>query len=123
MESLLQGIPGVVVYIDDILITGATEQEHLQALEEMLSRLEKAGLCTRKCKCRFMVPSVDYLGYRINKEGLHPQPDKAKAIKEAPNPTSVTELKAYLGLLTYYSKFLPNLSTTLAPLYALMQKD
>ena len=46
-----------------------------------------------------------------------------KAIKEAPNPTCVTELKSYLGLLTYYSKFLPNLSTTLAPLYALLQKD
>ena len=123
MESLLQGIPGVVVYIDDILITGATEQEHLQTLEEVLSRLEKAGLHARKCKCRFMVPSVDYLGYRIDKEGLHPLPDKVKAIKEAPDPTSVTELKAYLGLLTYYSKFLPNLSTTLAPLYALLQKD
>ena len=123
MESLLQGIPGVVVYIDDILITGATEQEHLQALEEVLSRLEKAGLRARKCKCRFMVPSVDYLGYRIDKEGLHPLPDKVKAIKEAPDPTSVTELKAYLGLLTYYSKFLPNLSTTLAPLYVLLQKD
>ena len=123
MENLLQGIPSVVVYIDDILITGATEQEHLQALEEVLSRLEKAGLRARKCKCRFMVPSIDYLGYRIDTEGLHPQPDKVKAIKEAPNPTCVTELKAYLGLLTYYSKFLPNLSTTLAPLYALLQKD
>ena len=60
MESLLQGISGVVVYIDDILIT---EQEHLQALEEVLTRPEKAGLRARKCKCRFMVPSVDYLGY------------------------------------------------------------
>ena len=73
MESLLQGIPGVI-YIDDILITGATELEHLQALEEVLSRLEKVGLCTRKRKCRFTVPSVDYLGYRIDTEGLHPQP-------------------------------------------------
>ena len=123
MESLLQGIPGVIVYIDDILITGATEQEHLQALEEVLSRLEKAGLRTRKCKCRFMVPSVDFLGYRIDTEGPHPQPGKVKTIKEAPSPTCITELKAYLGLLTYYSRFLPNLSTTFAPLYALLQKD
>ena len=123
MESLLQGIPGVVVYIDDILITGVSEQEYLQALEEVLSRLEKAGLRARKCKCRFMVHSVDYVGYRIDTEGLHPQPGKVKAIKEAPTPTCITELKAYLGPLTYYSKFLQNLSTTLAPLYALLQKD
>ena len=123
MESLLQGIPGVVVYIDDILITGATEQEHLHALEEVLNRLEKAGLRARKSKCKFMAPSVDYLGHRIDTEGLHPIPDKVKAVKEAPSPTCVTELKAYLGLLTYYGKFLSNLSTTLASLYSLLQKD
>ena len=123
MESLLQGIPGVVVYIDDILITGATEQDHLQALEEVLSRLEKAGLRAKKSKCKFMVPSVDYLGHRIDAEGLHPLPDKVKAIDDAPSPTCVQELKAYLGLLTYYGKFLPNLSSTLAPLYRLLQKD
>ena len=123
MESLLQGISGVVVYIDDILITGATEEEHLQALEEVLSRLQKSGLRAKKAKCKFMAPSVNYLGHRIDAEGLHPLPDKVKAVNEAPSPTCVTELKAYLGLLTYYGKFLPNLSSTLAPLYALLQKD
>ena len=70
-----------------------------------------------------MVPAVDYLGYRITAEGIQPLPSKVKAIKEAPVPSNVTELKAYLGLLTYYGKFLPNLSTTLAPLYALLRKD
>ena len=64
-----------------------------------------------------------YLGHKIDAEGLHPLPDKVKAIQDAPSPTNVQELKAYLGLLTYYSRFLPNMSTVLSPLYQLLQKD
>ena len=63
METLLQGISHVSVYIDDILITGETETDHLQTLERVLERLAKAGLRAKKNKCKFMVPSVDYLGY------------------------------------------------------------
>ena len=70
-----------------------------------------------------MQQSVSYLGYRIDKTGLHPLQDKVEAIHDAPNPQSVQELKAYLGLLTYYGKFLPNLSSTLFPLYKLLRKD
>ena len=123
MESLLQGIKGVVVYLDDILITGASEEAHLQTLDEVLSRLEKAGLRVKGKKCEFMRPSVTYLGHRIDAAGLHPLQDKVQAIKEAPEPKSVTELKSYLGMLTYYGKFLPNLSSTLHPLHKLLKKD
>ena len=70
-----------------------------------------------------MSPSVTYLGYRIDSEGLHPTDEKLKAVQQAPEPTSVTELKAYLGLLTYYGRFLPHLPSVLAPLYALLHKD
>ena len=123
MESLLQGIPQVAVYIDDILITGASESEHLQSLEEVLRRLERAGLRAKKSKCKFMVPSVTYLGYVIDTEGLRPLPEKVEAIRQAPTPRNVAELKSYLGLLTYYGKFLPNLATHLAPLYKLLGKN
>ena len=123
MESLLQGIDGVEVYIDDILISGSTEEEHLKALEEVLRRLEKAGLRVKLKKCMFMRPSVEYLGHKIDANGLHPLQDKVHAIKEAPTPQSVQELRSYLGLLTYYNKFLPNLSTTLHPLHKLLQKN
>ena len=117
MENLLQGIPGVVVYIDDVLVTGKSEEEHLAALEETLRRLKEAGLRLKKSKCVFMASSVIYLGYRIDAESLHPVPEKVQALKEAPMPCNVSELKSYLGLPTYYSKFLPNVSTVLAPLY------
>ena len=66
---------------------------------------------------------MTYLGHRIDAAGLHPFQDKVQAIKEAPEPKSVTELKSYLGMLTYYGKFLPNLSSTLHPLHKLLKKD
>ena len=121
MEHLFQGIPGVVVYLDDILVTGEDEQSHLRTLETVLKRLSETGLHVKQSKCLFMVPSVSFLGHQIDADGLHPLKDKVKAIEAAPTPTNVTELKSYLGLLTYYGKFLPNLATKLAPLYKLLQ--
>ena len=81
MEGLLSDIPGVLVYLDDILITGSTYTDHLKSLQKPLSRLEKAGLSSQKQKCSFMVSSVSNLGYRIDKEGLHPLASKLDAIK------------------------------------------
>ena len=121
MESLLQDIPSVIVYIDDILISGQSEEEHLQLLERVLDRLERAGLRLKREKCVLMAESVEYLGHRIDKNGLHPTKEKVQAVCDAPSSKNVSELKAYLVLLTYYSKFLPNLATLLAPLYQLLQ--
>ena len=115
IKSLLQGI-----YLDDILVTGCTEERHLRAV---LSRLHKAGLRVKQKKCAFMGPSVTYLGHRIDAQGLHPVQDQIRAIQEAPTPTSVPKLKSYLGMLSYYSKFLPKLSTILHPLHLLLRKD
>ena len=81
------------------------------------------SLCLKKQKCQFLVKSVDYLGYTIDQKGIHPFKGKVEAVKAAPNPKNLTELKAYLGLLTYYGKFLPNLANVLAPLYQLLRKD
>ena len=64
-----------------------------------------------------------YLGHVVDSEGLHPNPDKVEAVAEALRPRNVQELKSFLGLLTYYDKFLPNLSTILVPLNALLSKD
>ena len=122
MENLLCRIPKVVVYLDDILITGSDNAEHLEHLSEVLSRMLQAGLRLRKDKCEFMSTSVVYLGHRIDAQGLHPITDKVAAIKFAPTPQNCTALRAYLGLLNYYNKFMPNLSTELASLYKLLQK-
>ena len=123
MESLMQGLPGVTVYIDDILVAGTTEEEHLKRLEDVLTRLERAGLRAQKSKCQFMKASVTFLGHRVDADGIHPLPEKVEAVVKAPTPRNLKELKSFLGLLSYYSKFLPNLSSVLAPLYCLLRKD
>ena len=120
MDSLLQGIPHVATYLDDIQVTGEDDQDHLHNLETVLQRLEEVGLRLKRAKCEFMTPEVIYLGHRINMEGLQPIVDKVRAVRELPNPGTVAKLK---GMLSFYSKFLSNMSTTLAPLYGLLQKN
>ena len=66
MESILSGIPGVVVYIDEVLVIGKSVQEHVSALEEVLCRITESGLRLRKDKCVFLAPSVVYLGHQID---------------------------------------------------------
>ncbi|KAJ8248044.1 hypothetical protein GJAV_G00237580 [Gymnothorax javanicus] len=115
MEGLMAGIPNVAVYLDDILVTGSTNQ--------VLARLKEAGLRLKRNKCAFMEPEAEFLGHKVDASGMHPLPHKVKAIQEAPAPTNVTELRAYLGLLNYYNRFLPNMSTLLSPLHELLRKE
>ena len=123
METTLQGLHHVCVYFDDILITGPTEEEHLSTFEEVLKRLDKAGVRFKRNKCEFMLPLREYLRHRISKEGLEPTDGKVKALKDAPAPANVSQLKSFLGLLNYYGKFVSNLSTVLAPLHRLLHKS
>ena len=116
MENLIQRLTRVVVYSDDILVAGSTEEEHLKRLDDVLVQLEMAGLCAQKSKCHFRKSSVWFLGHRVDGDGLHPLSDKDEAVLKAPAPQNLQELKSYLKLLSYYSKFLPNLSSVLAPL-------
>ena len=122
MESLFQGCKGVAIYLDDILVTGPTVEEHLANLDKVLGIMATAGLKLNKTKCEFLLPKVEYLGHLIDGNGLHPTKEKVNAIQEAPQPHNVTELRSFLGIINYYGKFLPNLSTKLAPLYQLLKR-
>lgn len=83
MEGLLQGIPQVAVFLDDILLTGRTDQEHLRTVTEVLQRLKEAGLRLERTKCSFMKEEVIFLGHKVDATGLHPVHEKLQAIKEA----------------------------------------
>ena len=80
-------------------------------------------MLAKRSKCEFMVPSVEFLGYRVDGEGRHPTDEKIAAIKGAPSLKNVAELRSYLGLLNYYGNFIPSLSTLLQPLHELLQKE
>ena len=123
MDSTFQSVPNVAVYFDNLYITGKDDDEHLDTLNKVLSSIKEKGLKINKNKCQFMLSEIKFLGYRLNKRGLQPQPEKVNAIKLAPQPENVSQLRAYLGLVNYYSKFVPNLSQTLSPLNKLLKKN
>ena len=117
IENHLAGVPHTVVYLDDILVTGASEEEHQANLKEVLRRFAEAGLRLKKDKCNFSggIPrSSDQQGWIEDK--------RVRAVVEAPTPTDVTQVKSFLDMLTFYLRFLPNLATTLQPLYQLLKK-
>ena len=87
------------MYLDDILVLGREETEHFESLEKVIAKLAEAGFVLKKSKCEFCLSSVSYLGHIIDKDGLHPSPEKVRAIQEAPTPKNSTELKAFLGLI------------------------
>ena len=123
MDIILQGVEGAICYIDDILITGKTEAEHLATLKKVLQRLKDHGVRLKLDKCTFMKPSVQYLGHRLDADGIHATDDKIQAITEAPAPRNLQELRSFLGLLNYYGRFIPKLSSLIQPLHRLLQQN
>ena len=119
IDSILQGIPQVLRYLDDILITGASKEEHMGNLDKVLSRLQEYGIRVNTAKRVFLQNSVEYLGHIIDSDT---SPKKTKTIQEAPTPCNQHESRSFLGLLHYYGKFIPNLATMLHPLNKLMKK-
>ena len=123
MDSVLQDIPHVICYLDDILVTGVSDEDHRKTLACVFQRLQQHGFRLKQEKCAFMQESVEYLGHKIDAEGLHALPNKVEAIVNAREPKNVQELRSFLGLLNYYGKFLPNLSSTIHTLNELLQKE
>uniref|UniRef100_A0A8C5QHQ9 ribonuclease H n=1 Tax=Leptobrachium leishanense TaxID=445787 RepID=A0A8C5QHQ9_9ANUR len=122
MDDILADIPFTQCLLDDMLITGRTDQEHKQNVELVLQRLQDQGLKVNLTKCKFMVPKLEFCGHLVDAEGIHTAEDKVDALVKAPAPTSVHQLRSYLGLLNYYNKFLPDLAHTLFPLHKLLEK-
>lgn len=122
MDSLFK-LPHVTVFVDDLIITGETGQEHKENLDKVFKILNECGLRISKEKCCFFKKQVSYLGHIIDAEGLHTETKKVDAVLAAERPSNVSELRAFLGLINYYSKFVKNFSTVIAPLYSLLKKN
>ena len=119
IEMILNGIDNVIVNQDDIGTTGANDDEHLDTLSQVFTRLEEYGLKANVEKCTFMQPAMTFCGHRITKHGIQQMDDKIQAITDAPRPENQKELSSFLGLVNYYHRFVPNISRILKPLYEL----
>ena len=116
MDQDLRGCKGTVCRVDDILMTGLTEEEHLSNLEEVVKRLEKSGFRCNLKKSLFLQDEVKYLGYIINQKGIRPCEDKVATLLKAEYPENLNALMSFLGAVNYYGRFLRNLSTMVEPL-------
>ena len=123
IEKVLHGLEGVCVFMDDIIVTGATNEIHKERLLSVLKRLSDNNLRINVNKCSFLVPELEYCGHKISQDGIRKMDDKIAAIRDAPSPKNVSELRSFLGLVQYYSAFFPSLADIAHPLYDLLAKD
>lgn len=108
---------------DDIIVTAETTEEHIKRIHDVLTLCSSNGIHLNAPKCKFFQLKVKFLGFEIDVEGLHKTKEKVKAVLEAPIPTTVTEVKSFMGLVNFYVKFCPNIATVAHPLYELTKKD
>jgi len=111
MDSILKDLIGkglCFVYLDDIIIFGKTLLEHNQKMRIFLERIENAQLKLQPDKCEYLKPELQYLGHVITKDGVKPNPEKCKSVREFPTPKNQKNVKQFLGLSGYYRKFIPD---------------
>jgi hypothetical protein len=113
----------VVVYIDDILIYISSLEEHAEHLPKVFQRLRENKLYAKLEKCEFGVTKMDFLGYKITQEGLKIDDHKVKVILDWEPPNSVPALRSFLGLASYYCKFIKNFAKITTPLTNLLKKS
>lgn len=122
MDQLTRDLSGVAVYLDDLLVSGANAEEHLQNLQALLQRLQDKGLRCNLEKCCFAQSSVEYLGHTLSRDGIS-KGHKVNAVLQMPPPKDVSTLRSFLGSVQFYAKFIPNLSSRTEPLTRLTRKD
>ena len=104
MLHVVTGLPNTSVFLDDLLVHGATLEECAQNLDKVLKRLEEHKLTVKLEKCSFFKSSCKYLGHVISKDGIKPDPEKVAAVKDFPRPTDLHGVRSFLGLASYYRK-------------------
>lgn len=112
-----------LVYLDDIIVYSKTKQDHINRLQQVFEALRQANLKLNKNKCVFMSEEIEFLGHVLNRDGLKPNQKKIEAINKFPIPKTLKEVRAFLGLIGYYRKFVPNLSKIIKPLTDATKKN
>ena len=122
ISQLLASHEGAHPYLDDIIVGGDSIEEHDQRVSKVLETLQSANVQLNFKKSVFRVTSVKYLGFKLSSKGYEPDDEKVRAILDVPVPTTVTELKSFLGFISFYHSFVKNFATIASPLYDLTKK-
>ena len=123
IRQVIQDIPNVINISDDILVHTADMASHEETIHRVFQRLTDRGLTLNRAKCQLFKSSLNYLGHRTTNEGISPDPEQVKAVKEAPRPTNVAGVRSFMGLVTYCVRFIPKLADISKPLRDLTTKD
>ncbi|XP_037813440.1 uncharacterized protein K02A2.6-like [Lucilia sericata] len=123
IEQTISGIPGCVNYLDDIICTGSNDEDHINNLKLLLTRLYDSGFRCNFEKCSFMQPKIEYLGHIISFSGIQQSENRTEAISKLPRPRNIAELQSFLGKVNYYASFIKNFSTICGPLNLLRKKN
>jgi len=111
MELAMSGIQEVIVYIDDLLLHTKDHATHRQGLQKVFNRLRNVNIKLNPEKCNFGATTVNYLGFRLTPEGILPGTDKLKAVRDMPPPSSVTQVRQFLGLCNYFRTHVRNFAS------------
>ena len=122
MSSILAGLDGVVCLIDDVLVFGRSQSEHDNRLQYTLERIQNSGVTLNYEKCVFSQNSVTFLGRIVDQNGTKPDPEKVNAIACMAEPTNVSEIRRFLGMVNQHRKFSPKLAELTKPLRDLLSK-
>ncbi|GFT39911.1 hypothetical protein TNCV_3221981 [Trichonephila clavipes] len=121
IDEVTRNLEGVYAFVDNILIASRDPEEHHKHLKALFSRLHEYGLSINVSKCVFGVSKIDFLGFHLSEEGIQPLPDKVKCITEFPKPSTLTQLRRFLGLFNFYRCFIPKAAHLLAPLIQFLE--
>ena len=124
MDIVMSGLhPEIcLIYLDDIIVFSASAEQHLERLITVLNRIRTAGLKLKPEKCSFFQKSVSFLGHVISGEGIATDPAKTEAVVQWPVPKNIREVRAFIGLASYYRRFVRDFAAIAAPLHELQKK-
>ena len=109
-----------ITYIDDVLIASCNKEEHLQHLQQVFIRFKEYGVIINPDKCQLGVPSLQFLGHTVDKDGICPLESKVSVVRDFPLPKLHRKLREFLGLINYYHRFIPHCARVLHPLHTLL---